>query len=79
MRGVAGLFEYVPNNARDFGFPDENFLTFYTPPVDADTGEPLNWWRLPVKNSRFPEFAKALPSPFQRFAPLRSIVTNKTA
>ncbi len=38
-------------------------------------------WRLSAHNTRFPAFAKALgwlPSPFQRFAPLRSIVTNAT-
>ena len=55
------------------------FLTIFTQPVDAKTGEELNWWRLPVRNDRFPAFAKALgwlPSPFQEFAPLRSIVTN---
>jgi hypothetical protein len=75
-----GVFEEAPNNA-PYGPTDngENFLTFWTPPVDAETGEPLNWWRLPVRNMRFPAFAKALgwlPSPFQEFAPLRSIVMN---
>jgi hypothetical protein len=74
-----GVFEHAPNNAHDYG---KNFLTFYTPPADVKTGEPLNWWRLPVRNTRFPAFARALgwlPSPFQPFAPLRSIVTNATA
>jgi hypothetical protein len=36
---------------------------------------------LPVRNTRFPAFAEALgwlPSSFQEFAPLRSIVTNAT-
>jgi hypothetical protein len=71
-----GIFEAAPTNviARD-----ANFLTFWTPPIDARTSEPLNWWRLPVRNERFPAFAEALgwlPSPFQAFAPLRSIVTN---
>jgi hypothetical protein len=57
----------------------ENILTRYEIPYDVRTDEPVNWWRLPVRNTRFPEFAKAigwLPSPFQQFAPLRSIVTN---
>ena len=74
-----GVFEIAPNNARDI--IGKNFLTVFTPPVDARTGEPLNWWRLPVRNDRFPAFAKALgwlPSPFEEFAPLRSIVTNAT-
>jgi hypothetical protein len=57
----------------------KSILTEYSVPYDIRTGEPINWWRLPVRNTRFPEFAKALgwlPSPFQQFAPLRSIVTN---
>ena len=72
-----GIFETAPNDDRDC----KNFLTLFTPPVDAETGEPLNWWRLPVRNTLFPAFAKALgwlPSPFQEFAPLRSIVSNVT-
>jgi hypothetical protein len=71
--------EHAPNNARGYALPDKNFLTFFTPPVDAKTGEFMNWWRLSVRNTRFPAFAKALgwlPSPFQQFAPLRSIMTN---
>lgn len=71
-----GVFEQAPTS------PDENFLTFWRKPYDAETGEALNWWRLPVRNTRFPEFAAALgwlPSPFQEFAPLRSIVNNATA
>ncbi len=85
VRGEPGIYEYAPNCAlhvlHEDGLPDENFLTFLTPPVDAKTGEALNWWRLPVRNTRFPAFAKALgwlPSPFQHFAPLRSIITNAT-
>jgi hypothetical protein len=75
-----GVFEHAPNNVHAI-CADKNFLTSFTPPVDARTGELMNWWRLPVRNDRFPEFAKALgwlPSPFQEFAPLRSIVTNAT-
>jgi hypothetical protein len=70
-----GVYEYAPNKR------EENFLTFWMPPCDARTGDPLNWWRLPVRNSRLPAFGKALgwlPSPFEEFAPLRSIVTNAT-
>ena len=74
-----GVFEIAPNNARDI--IGKTFLTSFTAPVDARTGKSMNWWRLPVRNDRFPAFAKALgwlPSPFQEFAPLRSIVTNAT-
>ena len=72
-----GIFETAPNDEDGH----KNFLTSFTPPVDAETGEPLNWWRLPVRNMRFPAFAAALgwlPSPFQATAPLRSIVSNAT-
>jgi hypothetical protein len=75
-----GISEFAPNDPNDLS--DENFLTFFTPPVDARTGEPLNWWKLPVRDSRFPAFAKALgwtPSAFQAFAPLRSIVANRVS
>jgi hypothetical protein len=71
-----GVCEFAPTDANDMG---THSLTVFTPPVDAKTGEPLNWWKLPVRNDRFPAFAKALgwlPSPFQKFAPLRSIITN---
>ncbi|MET8571872.1 hypothetical protein [Streptomyces sp. NPDC004783] len=29
-------------------YKEENFLTHYRTPVNADTGEPINWLRLPV-------------------------------
>lgn len=57
----------------------ENVLTYYYPPRDAKTDEVINWFQLPVRNTRFPAFAKALgwlPAPFQMFAPLRSIVNR---
>jgi hypothetical protein len=55
----------------------ENVLMFYRTPISVRTGEPINWYRLPVINRRFPKFAAALgwlPSPGQMFAPLRSII-----
>ena len=72
-----GVYEFAPNEC------SKDFLTFWPPPVDAETGAPLNWRRLPVRysRSRFPAFGKTLgwlPSPFEEFAPLRSIVTNAT-
>ena len=53
---VAGIFELAPHtrDPRDLPgqpFADqerENFLTWYTHPVHADTVERLNWLRLPV-------------------------------
>jgi hypothetical protein len=55
----------------------DNVLTFYRTPVKVKTGEPVNWYKLPVINNRFPKFAAALgwlPSPGQPTAPLRSII-----
>jgi hypothetical protein len=71
----------VAEHAPNIPLAGRSFLTTYTASRDAKTGEPLNLWRLPVRYSRFPAFAKALgwlPSPFQEFAPLRSIVTKAT-
>jgi hypothetical protein len=56
--GVIGIFEAAPfartlppnpELVKLFG-PQENedFLTHYRAPVNADTGEPINWLRLPV-------------------------------
>jgi hypothetical protein len=59
----------------------QNFLTYFTWPRDAATGEPLDWYLLPVRNDRFPEFAKALgwlPSPLQPTCPLRSIMESRS-
>ena len=49
---MVGVFEFVPHTADRRGAvaPQirETFLTHYTDPVHAETGEPLNWARLPV-------------------------------
>jgi hypothetical protein len=55
---VMGIFEAVPHARtlppdpgllRMFGpHEEEDFLTHYRMPVNADTGEPINWLRLPV-------------------------------
>lgn len=40
----------------------------------------MDWFRLPVRNDRFPEFGEALgwlPSPLQPYAPLRSIMASR--
>ncbi|MFF2411771.1 hypothetical protein [Streptomyces sp. NPDC058092] len=51
---VTDVFELAPHSldsrARRSGayVPPETFETLYTHPTHADTGEPLNWLRLPV-------------------------------
>ncbi len=38
-----------PQLEKMFGpYKEEDFLTHYRTPVNADTGEPINWLRLPV-------------------------------
>lgn len=51
------------------------FLDEFTWPVDAASGEPLDFFRLPVVMDRFPAWAHALgwtPAPFTPAIPLRS-------
>lgn len=74
IRGGDNVCEFAPN-CPNTPAHFENFLTHFTHPVDAGTAEPVNWWRLPVRNAKALGWA---PSAFQRFAPLRSIVTNRT-
>jgi predicted GIY-YIG superfamily endonuclease len=72
-----GVFEAAPFAHSYIGM---DFLTHFTWPEDAATGEPLDWYALPVVNDRFPEFAKALawtPSPLQPTCPLASIVRSR--
>lgn len=76
----SGVYEAAPFTAWGDSVGWGNFLTHYTWPVDAITGEPLDWYALPVVNDRFPEFAKALawtPSPLQPTCPLASIVRSR--
>lgn len=57
-----------------------NFLTHFTWPYHAETLEQVDWFRLPILNLRFPEFAEALgwtPSPLQPTCPLRSILASR--
>jgi predicted GIY-YIG superfamily endonuclease len=72
------VFESAPyTEERPWG----DFLTHFTWPIDAVTGERLDWFKLPVINDRFPEFSKALdwtPSPLQPTCPLRSIVQSRS-
>lgn len=54
----------------------ENFLTFYSWPVDVKTGDLLDWFQLPVVLDRFDGFEKALawkPAALQPTAPIRSL------
>lgn len=72
-----GVFEAAPFTNPAY---DGDFLTHFTWPEDAHTGEPLDWYALPVINDRFPEFAKALswtPSPLQPTCPLASILRSR--
>ncbi|MEV7125876.1 hypothetical protein [Streptomyces sp. NPDC093260] len=47
--GRGGTFEAAPHQDYPPDFPlREDFLTHMTHPVNANTGEPLNWMRLPV-------------------------------
>jgi predicted GIY-YIG superfamily endonuclease len=75
-----GIFEAAPFTTWGDSVGWGNFLAHYTWPTDAVTGEPLDWYALPVVNDRFPEFAKALawtPSPLQPTCPLASIVRSR--
>lgn len=60
--------------------PVDDFLTWFSWPVDSRTGARLDWFSLPVVNTRFEAWAKALnwtPSPLQPTCPLRSIVESR--
>lgn len=60
----------------------KNFLTELSWPMNARTGEPVNWFQLPVIYSRFPAFGEALgwkPAPFQPHAPMASILRSRSA
>jgi predicted GIY-YIG superfamily endonuclease len=75
---VDSIYETAPFQPFAPGWGD--FLTHFTWPVDIKTGERLDWFRLPVVNERFPEFAEALawtPSPLQPTCPLRSILRSR--
>lgn len=57
-----------------------DFLSEFTWPNDARTGERVDWFKLPVRIDRFPEFAQALdwlPSALQPTCPLRSILASR--
>jgi len=80
------IAEHAPFQSGEYG-PEgkwgwrENFLTEFTWPRDARTGELLDWFKLPVRIDRFPEFAQALdwlPSALQPTCPLRSILASRS-
>lgn len=78
-----GTFENAPFQTGEFAGASstrENFLSFFTWPYDAKTGDLLDWFRLPVRVDRFPEFAAALdwmPSALQPTCPLRSVLASR--
>jgi len=47
---IAGTYERAPfeSHGYDWLVGADHFLTHFTWPMNADTGEPLNWLRLPV-------------------------------
>lgn len=72
-----GVFETAPFQGPRWQRDD--FLTHFVWPVDRN-GERVDWFLLPVKNDRFPEFAKALawtPSPLQQQVALRSLMASR--
>lgn len=71
---------FQPSFSARVGSPVEDFLSYFTWPVDASTGENLDWFQLPVRQERFPALAKAIgwvPSPLQPTAPLTSILHSQ--
>ena len=86
---VVGVFEPAPHTVDRRGASNpyrlrENFLTHYTDPVHAETGEPLNWARLPVldrgwsvehvdKGGFVQEASGWKPSPLQEVMDVRQV------
>lgn len=76
---VAG-WKAVGSATAEHGLGSESFLSYFSWPEDAKTGEPLDWFTLPVRATCFPEFAEFLgwvPSALQPYCPLRSIIASK--
>lgn len=74
-----GIYECAPFQPHYQFTESMHFLTDYTWPHDED-GEWLDWYALPVRNDRFPEFARALnwlPAPLTPTCPLRSIASSR--
>lgn len=77
--------EFAPFQAGKFaleaaGGPSHDFLSYFSWPYDSNTGAELDFFKLPVRIDRFPEFAAALdwmPSPLQPTCPLRSIMDSR--
>lgn len=85
IEGDAGIFELAPFQTHPHIDDDDgHFLThYYWPervvPIDQD-GERVDFFSLPVKQDRYPEFEKALdwrPSPLQPTMPLKSLVASR--
>ncbi|MEU9264579.1 hypothetical protein AB0E04_03870 [Streptomyces sp. NPDC048251] len=80
-----GTFESAPHQMLPIAFIlRENFLTHFTHPVHARTGEPVNWMRLPVvdrgwnaeraeKSGFIQEATGWKPSPLQPFMDVRQV------
>lgn len=83
VRGTDGIAEVAPfwpdPIGRKMPGPHEDFLAYFTWPIDATTGARLDWFALPIR-PRFEKLADALawtPAPFQGAAPLRSIWASR--
>lgn len=82
VSGDQGIAEFAPFAVRSdhSDWWGRDFLSEFTWPENTATGEPIDWFRTPVVNYRFPAFAEALgwlPSAFQEFCPLRSIMASR--
>ena len=72
--------EFAPYDSNAFDSElSHDFLTFFTWPTNY-RNEPINWFRMPVYDDRFPEFWKWLgwtPAPLTKYCPLNSIIAAK--
>lgn len=85
---VSPVMETAPLQVEPFH--DMNFSTYWTDPVDARTGEPINWMTLPVVDKRWnsqrgdkggfiQEATGWKPSPLQPFVTVQSLAAAATA
>lgn len=71
-----GICEVAPHQEHDVFSDGRNFLTYFTTPIDAETGAPCSFYRLPIQH-RFPIFWEQFgyqPAPLQPYLPLLTIL-----
>ena len=75
-----GIFQYAPYRTDLILRDEDDFLATYTWPTVVATGEPLDWFRLPVEWD-VPATLKAeigwYPAPLQSHMPLRQIINSR--